>query len=183
MTDEEYMKLLPEDPKRTIVRDVVAGDVETLVRIYNHYVTQTIITFEEESVTAAEMARRVADVQLTSLPWLVAERDGAVVGYAYATKWRVRQAYRFSTEVTVYVAPELAGKRIGSMLYGQLLSALRARNIHAAIGGIALPNDASVALHEKFGFKKVAHFEEVGFKFNQWIDVGYWQFNLKGVSP
>jgi len=177
------VKLLPADSTGTTIRGVMAGDVESLVAIYNHYVTQTIITFEEEIVTGVEMSRRVADVQLALLPWLVAERDNAVVGYAYATKWRVRQAYRFSTEVTVYVAPDLAGKRIGSMLYGQLLSALRARNIRAAMGGIALPNDASVALHEKFGFKKVAHFEEVGFKFNQWIDVGYWQCNLKASSP
>ena len=171
------------DPKGVIVRGVADADVDALARIYNHYVTQTIITFEDEVVTAAEIYRRIADVQLASLPWLVAERGNAVVGYAYATKWRARQAYRFSTEVTVYVAPEFAGGGIGSLLYGQLLSALRARNIHSAMGGIALPNDASVALHEKFGFKKVAHFEEVGFKFNQWIDVGYWQCNLKGVSP
>jgi L-amino acid N-acyltransferase YncA len=168
-----------ENPKGFIVRGVVAEDAEAVVRIYNHYVAETIITFEEELVAVSDMSRRIADVRLASLPWLVAERDNTVVGYAYATKWRARHAYRFSTEVTVYVAPDLAARGIGSMLYGELLAALRARNIQAVMGGIALPNDASVALHEKFGFKKVAHFEKVGFKFNRWIDVGYWQCKLQ----
>ena len=97
------------------------------------------------------------------------------MGYAYATAWRVRRGYRYSTEVTVYVDPGAGGRGIGSLLYTDLIAALQERGIHAAMGGIALPNDASVALHEKFGFKKVAHFEQVGVKFDRWIDVGYWQ--------
>jgi L-amino acid N-acyltransferase YncA len=157
------------------VRAATVADAEAVAGIYNHYVMQTVVTFEEEPVEASEMARRIAEVQAASLPWLVAGRAGAIVGYAYATRWRPRRAYRFSTEVTVYLAPDEGGRGIGSILYTQLLAALRERGIHAAMAGIALPNDASVALHEKFGFRKVAHFEEAGFKFNRWIDVGYWQ--------
>jgi L-amino acid N-acyltransferase YncA len=160
------------------IRSVVADDTDAIVAIYNHYVAQTIITFEEEPVSASDMRQRITDVQSASLPWLVAERDETVVGYAYATKWRARKAYRFSTEVTVYLVPNLSGRGIGSILYGNLLTALRQRNVRAAMGGIALPNQASIALHEKCGFKKVAHFEQVGFKFNRWIDVGYWQLIL-----
>lgn len=157
------------------VRPVTAQDSEAIATIYNHYVTETIVTFEEEPVTPVEIARRIEEVTATPLPWLVAERGGAIVGYAYATKWRPRRAYRYSAEVTVYTAPELGGQGIGSLLYQRLLPALRERGVHAAMGGIALPNAASIGLHEKFGFKKVAHFEEAGFKFNRWIDVGYWQ--------
>jgi phosphinothricin acetyltransferase len=161
-----------------LIRPADAGDAAGIARIYNYYVPSTVVTFEEAEVSADEMARRIEEVGTASLPWLVAEREGRVVGYAYATKWRGRRAYRFSAEVTVYVDMACAGSGIGSRLYEELLPALRAGGIHAVMGGIALPNDASVALHEKFGFSKVAHFKEVGFKFERWIDVGYWQLNL-----
>ncbi|HEX7152147.1 MAG TPA: arsinothricin resistance N-acetyltransferase ArsN1 family B [Thermoanaerobaculia bacterium] len=163
-----------------LIRPVVAEDAAGIALIYNHYVASTIITFEEDDVSADEMARRIEDVEAASLPWLVAEREGRVVGYAYATKWRARRGYRFSAEATVYVDEGCGGAGIGSRLYEALLPMLRAGGIHAVMGGIALPNDASVALHEKFGFVKVAHFEEVGFKFGKWIDVGYWQLILGG---
>ncbi len=133
------------------------------------------MTFEEEPVAAAEIVRRVEEVRSASLPWLVAEDGSRVLGYAYATPWKVRSGYRFSAEITMYLAPDQAGRGIGSSLYGQLFPMLQARRIHAVMGGIALPNEASVALHEKFGMRKVAHFEAVGFKFDRWIDVGYWQ--------
>lgn len=91
-SDGDFETMASEDPKGMIVRGVVARDVEAVVRLYNHYVAQTIITFEEEPVTVSEMSGRIDDIQLASLPWLVAERDNTVVGYAYATKWRARQA-------------------------------------------------------------------------------------------
>lgn len=155
-----------------------AADAEAVAGIYNYYITQTVITFEEEAVCSAEICQRFQDVQSFSLPWLVAERAGEVVGYAYADKWKGRCAFRFSTEITVYVHPCKLGSGIGPRLYSQLLPALRERGSHVAIAGIALPNDGSRVLHEKFGFTKVAHFQEVGFKFNRWIDVGYWQLIL-----
>lgn len=159
----------------TIVRPALAADAPALTRIYNAYVETTIVSFEEEAVNPLEIRRRMKAVRRASLPWLVAEEDGTVVGYAYATKWRTRPAYRQSVEVTVYVASDRRRRGIGSVLYDSLLDELRGHGIHAAIGGIALPNPASVALQEKFGFEKVAHFAEVGFKFGKWIDVGYWQ--------
>jgi phosphinothricin acetyltransferase len=167
-----------ESHERTTIRAVAPADAAAIAAIYNHYVTHTVVTFEEELVSAAEIARRIERVRSASLPWLVAEQAGRVLGYAYATTWRARSAYRFSAEVTVYLAPADAGHGIGSNLYAELFPILRARGIHAVIGGIALPNEASVALHEKFGLRKVAHFNEVGFKLDRWVDVGYWQCML-----
>jgi phosphinothricin acetyltransferase len=158
-----------------MIRDAAASDAEAIASVYNHYVAETVVTFEEEPVPAAEIARRVAEVRSAALPWLVADEDGLVVGYAYGRPWNPRSAYRFSAEITVYLAPGYVGRGIGSRLYEELFRILRARRIHAVLGGIALPNDASVALHEKFGLRKVAHFAEVGFKLGRWIDVGYWQ--------
>jgi phosphinothricin acetyltransferase len=106
------------------------------------------------------------------------EEDGAIAGYAYATEWKERSAYRFSVESTVYVAPGLAGRGIGTRLYEALLAELQRRKVHCVIGGISLPNDASVALHERLGFVKIGHFKEVGWKFDRWVDVGYWELVL-----
>jgi len=160
------------------VRAATATDTAAIAAIYNHYVTETVVTFEEEPVAAAEIARRIDLVASASLPWLVAEAGHRVLGYAYATGFCERSAYRFSAECTVYLAPEQTGRGLGSILYGQLLPLVQVRKIHTVLGGIALPNGASVALHEKFGMRKVAHLEAVGFKFDRWIDVGYWQLML-----
>ena len=157
------------------VRAAAAGDARAIAGIYNRYVHRTVITFEEQPVAPAEIARRMEQVQSASLPWLVAEDGSGLAGYAYATPWKSRSAYRFSVESTVYVAPECSGRGIGSLLYAELIPILQTRQIHAVMGGIALPNPASIALHEKFGFRKVAEFREVGFKFDRWVDVGYWQ--------
>lgn len=157
------------------IRAATAADADAVAAIYNHYVAHTIVTFEEEVVAASEMARRIRKIAAASLPWLIAERGGEVVGYAYASPWRERRAYRFSAEITVYLAPASTGGGAGSKLYEKLLSLVQLQGVHAVLGVIALPNDASVALHEKFGFSKVAHLKEVGFKFEKWIDVGYWE--------
>jgi phosphinothricin acetyltransferase len=158
-----------------LIRPATQDDAEAIVRIYNHYILNTTVTFEEEPVSPAEMAGRIAEVMGGSLPWLVLEQEGAVVGYAYATKWRTRSAYRFAVETTIYLTPGFGGRGFGTQLYQALLAQLRERGYHAAIGGITLPNPPSIALHEKVGMKKVAHFTEVGFKFGRWLDVGYWE--------
>ncbi|MBI5549882.1 MAG: N-acetyltransferase [Desulfobacterales bacterium] len=163
---------------QTHVRVASPDDAEAIAAIYNHYITQTIITFEEEAVSAADIRQRMEEVQASSLPWWVAEHGGQIAGYAYASKWKGRCAYRFSTEVSIYINPVHVRQGIGTEIYSRLLPTLKHIGIHVAIGGIALPNEASIALHEKFGFVKVAHFKEVGFKFNRWIDVGYWQRKL-----
>jgi phosphinothricin acetyltransferase len=160
-----------------MIRPVTPDDAAAIVDIYNHYIATTVISFEENAVTPDEMAGRIRDVT-AHLPWLVYEQDARVTGYAYATKWRVRSAYRFSAETSVYVQAGQGGKGIGSALYKALLEDLRGREIHMAIGGIAQPNPASVALHESLGFEKVAHFRQVGRKFDQWVDVGYWELRL-----
>lgn len=153
------------------------ADAESIRAIYNHYVEHTTVTFEEQPVTTAEMQSRIAAV-LEKLPWLVLEHDGAIAGYAYASPWKTRSGYRFAVESSIYLAPAQTGRGFGSRLYANLLENLRAWNVHCVIGGAALPNPASVTLHEKLGFTKVAHFRENGFKFGHWIDVGYWQLLL-----
>jgi L-amino acid N-acyltransferase YncA len=157
-----------------MIRACVAGDAAALCAIYNHYVRETVITFEETPVAPAEMAQRIVGVA-TRFPWLVAEQANEVVGYAYATQWKARSAYRMSVESTVYVAPGQARRGIGTALYRELIDALRTLGVHAVVGGIALPNAASIALHEKLGFKKIGQFIEIGRKFDRWVDVGYWQ--------
>jgi phosphinothricin acetyltransferase len=163
-----------------MIRSATDRDAEAIARIYNHYVLNTVVTFEEEPVPPGEIAARIKDTESARFPWLVAEQDGQVAGYAYAGRWSGRCSYRFSAESTVYLDPAAVGQGLGKRLYGALLAALRERSMHVVIGGIALPNPASVALHEKLGFVKVAHFRQVGFKFDQWIDVGYWQTQLSG---
>lgn len=161
------------------IRAAEPADCQAVAAIYNHYIAKTVVTFEEQEVSGDEVRRRLGDVRDASLPWLVAEVDGVVVGYAYASKWNGRCAYRRSAEVTVYLSPTHQGRGLGSRLYEALFRALRARGMHTALAGIALPNEASVALHVKFGMEKVAHFREVGFKFGRWIDVGYWQCTME----
>lgn len=160
-----------------MIRPATIADAAAIAAIYNHYVATTTITFEEAAVSESEMASRI-DTVSAKLLWYVCERDGAVVGYAYATPWRVRSAYRFSVETSVYVAPGHAREGIGEQLYRAVIEALRVKENKVVIGGIAQPNPASVALHEKLGFEKVAHFKNVGRKFEQWVDVGYWELQL-----
>jgi phosphinothricin acetyltransferase len=159
------------------VRDVRATDAARIAAIYNHYVRNTVVTFEEAPVPEAEMARRIAETA-ASYPWLVWEVGGEVLAYANASSWKRRSAYRYAAESTIYAAPEAIGRGIGSKLYPALLARMRAQGLHCAIGGIALPNPASIALHEKLGFAPIGRFRQVGFKFGQWVDVGYWELVL-----
>ena len=158
-----------------MIRPATQTDSIAIARIYNHYIRNTAITFEEEPVASSEIAGRIGKVLSTPLPYLVAAPGDQVVGYAYASRWHERSAYRFSVETTIYLDPEHLGDGLGTRLYTVLLDQLKDRGLHSAIGGIALPNPASIALHESLGFRKVAHYREVGFKFDRWIDVGYWQ--------
>jgi len=159
------------------IRDAIPADAPAIAAIYTHYVETTVISMEYEPVDAAEMAQRIAEVQAAALPWLVIVEDGEVLAYAYASKWRARRGYRHAVESSVYVAPGQRGRGHGLALYRALLAQLSGR-YHCVIGGIALPNAASVALHERLGFRQVASFSEVGHKFGQWVDVGYWQLLL-----
>ena len=161
-----------------IVRSADEQDAARIVPIYNHYIAETCITFETEPVTEEDMAQRIRATHDSALPWLVAEEDGKLCGYAYASRWKGRCAYRFAVEATIYLDPESTGRGVGIELYSALIEAIAAASMRSIIGGIALPNDASIRLHERLGFKKVGHFEKVGFKHERWIDVGYWQLQI-----
>jgi L-amino acid N-acyltransferase YncA len=159
------------------LRPVTERDASAICAIYNPYVLETAITFEQTPVAEAAMSLRIREYAAL-YPWLVAEADGKVVAYAYATRWRTRAAYDYTLESTIYVDEAYTGRGIAKPLYAALLNALKANGMHAVVGCIALPNEASVALHEKCGFVKVAHFPQVGRKFERWVDVGFWQATL-----
>jgi phosphinothricin acetyltransferase len=160
-----------------MIRSATAADAQAICSIYNHFILQSTVTFEETAITPDDMAARI-DALAGRLPFLVAELDGAVAGYAYAAPWKTRSAYRHTVESSVYVAPGFAGMGLGSRLVQALLQDLRGRDVHAVLAGIALPNGASIGLHEAFGFSQVGQMREVGRKFGQWLDVGYWQLVL-----
>jgi L-amino acid N-acyltransferase YncA len=158
-----------------MIREATPADAAAIAAIYAPMVTDTVISFEEEPPSAEEMAERIAASHL----WLVAEEDDAVVGYAYAVRFHPRAAYRWAAEVSIYVAPEAQGRGIGTQLLRRLLDELREVGFVHAFGGTALPNPASERLLESAGFKKVAHWERVGFKLDAWHDVSWRQLTLQ----
>jgi len=160
-----------------MIRDINTKDAKEICDIYNHYVLNTIVTFEETAVPDEEMKTRIEKIT-EKLPWIVFEENKQIIGYAYASEWKSRCAYKHSLETTVYLRNGQEGNGIGSLLYEELIARLKTNHYHAAIGGISLPNEASIALHEKFGFEKIGQFKEVGYKFDKWIDVGYWELIL-----
>jgi phosphinothricin acetyltransferase len=157
------------------VRAAAPDDAAAIAAIYAPYVTASVISFETEAPDATEIARRMKEAE-GIYPWLVAcGEDDMVLGYAYAAAFRTRRAYRFAVETTVYVSGESHRRGVGRTLYAALLPVLEAQGYAQAIAGITLPNPASVALHERFGFRKVGVYEEVGFKQGGWHSVGLWQ--------
>jgi phosphinothricin acetyltransferase len=157
-----------------VIRAAAPADAAAVAALYNWYVAHTTITFEVDPVTPAEMAERIAGA-LSAHEWLVLEERGELLGYAYACRYHARTAYRPTTESTIYLRHGLEGKGLGTLLYAELVRRVFARGYRHLIGGIALPNERSVRLHEKLGFVKVSHLLRVGFKFERWIDVGHWQ--------
>ncbi len=157
------------------IRNVSPDDAVSIAEIYNPYVVDTVITFEETPVTAAEIQSRIEATLKAGLPYIVAELDGVLIGYAYAGQWRARAAYKHTTETSIYLKRDITGHGYGSTLYKALLQRLHDLDYHVILGSITLPNPVSVALHEKLGFIKVAHFAEVGYKFGRWLDVGFWE--------
>lgn len=157
-----------------MIRKATIKDAKAITNIYNYYVKNDIATFAEELIPVKETEENIE----SAIIWLVYIEDNQIIGYAYASKWKERSAYRFSAETSVYLDINQIGKGIGSKLYEYLLNEIKKLEIHSVIGGISLPNKPSQLLHEKFGYKKVAHYKEIGFKFNQWIDVGYWQLKF-----
>lgn len=147
--------------------------------IYNHYINNTVITFEYEPIDTAELAGRV-EKYTRQFPWLVGVVDTDVVGYVYATSWNARAAYARTVEISAYLAHDQCARGYGRQLYAALLPQLESLGVHTVIAGIAMPNDASVRLQEAFGFVQVGLFQAVGFKHDRWLDVGYWQKRFPG---
>ncbi|MEF8808114.1 GNAT family N-acetyltransferase [Natronomonas sp.] len=158
------------------------SDAEAIAAIYRPYVEETAITFEETPPDADEIAARITDT-VETYPWFVAERKGAVVGYAYAGKLRKRAAYRWVVELSVYVDRERRGEGIGSALYDALLATLERQGFRSAYGVVTLPNPGSVAFHEAWGFEQAALLPEAGYKLGEWHDVAWYERGLGDGRP
>ncbi|PVX28197.1 GNAT family N-acetyltransferase [Sphingomonas pokkalii] len=167
------------------IRPATAGDAEAIAAIYAPHVLHGTVSFETEAPDPAAMAARMAASE-GLYPWLVATQTDdfgdAVVGYAYATRFRERPAYRYVCETSIYMAEPVQRRGAGRLLYEALIDTLRAQRFVHAIGFIALPNDRSITLHEAVGFRRAGVFREVGYKQGQWIDVGIWQCELNAPA-
>jgi L-amino acid N-acyltransferase YncA len=165
-----------------VVRDASAADAEACRAIYAPYVRDTVISFEAEPPSEAEMAARIAAASATHA-WLVLEDDGEVTGYAYGARFAPRAAYRWACEVSVYVERGRQRTGAGRALYEALLDRLAERGFHMAVAGMTLPNDASVALHRALGFEPVGTWRRIGFKHGAWHDVAWTQRRLADGPP
>ena len=158
-----------------LIRPAGPADAEAIAAIYRPYVEGSRISFEEQAPDAAEIMRRMSS---PLHPWLIAEEDERLLGFASSSPFRTRRAYRWVVESGIYLVPEAKGRGIGRALLSKLVELLERQGYVAVIGAIALPNDASVALHERLGFVHTGTYREVGFKLGEWIDVGLWQRDL-----
>jgi L-amino acid N-acyltransferase YncA len=168
---------VPPVPIPALIRPADVGDAAAIAAVYRPYVVDSVASFETVPPDAAELARRMTAPP--RLPWLVACRDGAVVGYACAAAHRTRAAYRWSVDCSVYLAAGERGAGTGRALYERLLPELRTLGHVTAFAGIALPNPASVGLHTAVGFSPVGVYRSAGFKAGRWHDVGWWQLSLR----
>jgi phosphinothricin acetyltransferase len=160
-----------------MIRDVSLSDAKRIHKIYNEYVEKSQATFQEQPLSFEEIEDKIQRT-IKDYPWIVYEEDGQVVGYTYASKWKEKTAYRYTVETSIYLDSGHLGKGIGSKLKGAMIETLREREFHCVISAISLPNPASIAMCENFGFRKVGQLREIGYKFGEWIDVGYWQLIL-----
>ena len=167
---------------RGILRFARATDAPGVLDIYAPIVRDTPISFETEPPSVDEMQRRIVETQ-KMFPWLVCERAGAVAGYAYASRHRERKAYQWSVDVACYVHENARGTGVGKRLYTALLRILARQGFHSAFGIITLPNDASVALHESVGFRRIAVYPEVGYKAGAWRDTSWFHRVLAEATP
>ena len=159
-----------------MIREARASDAKSIALIYNQYILNSTITFEEKKIGFKTIVDRISANKKHK--WWVFEKDNILMGYAYSTKWKTRSAYRYTVESSVYVAQKHKQKGIGKALYLKLIKSLKRNGFKRILAGISLPNDESIIFHEKLGFEKVGQLEAVGFKFNRWIDVGYWELKI-----
>ena len=161
-----------------MIRDVRIEDAARIAEIYNYYIEETIVTFEYDTVSAKEIENRINKIQSKRYPYFVYEEDGLVLGYAYLNNWRERAAYDITLETSIYLDHNFIARGLGSIMYEELITRARKKDIHSLIGSISLPNDASRKLHKKFNFELIGNFKESGVKFNKLIDVEFWQLIL-----
>lgn len=153
-----------------MIRPVQLTDAAQIAAIYNYYIEQTTITFETALVSTKEMEQRILSI-CKDYPYFVIEEEGEIKGYCYAHRWKEKEAYLYTAETTVYVKPERLGEGNGKKLMRHLIEACRKQRLHTLIACITYPNEPSMQLHEKLGFRQVSHFHEVGCKFRKWLDV------------
>lgn len=172
----------PPSPSSYTIRPAATADAAAMVEIYRPFIEQSSVSFEVSVPTVVEFAERVVSAQAEHA-WLVAERAGEVLGYAYGTKHRAREAYRFTTEVSAYVAEGSRGQGIARALYEELFRRLVELGYCNALAGVTLPNDPSVAFHERLGFAKVGVYHRTGYKFGEWRDVAWFERSLREGPP
>lgn len=160
-----------------MIRDALLSDAESITEIYNHYVEHSAATMEYEKVDSEFYKKKITSTLSSGHFWQVAEFEGKVIGYAYSQDWNPRDGYKHTCEVSIYLSPNITAKGWGTKLYSALFERLKEAGILVIIAVITLPNEASITLHEKFGMIKVAHFPKMSIKFNNWVDVAYWQVN------
>ena len=159
-----------------MIRKAKVSDAKAIASIYNHFVLNSTVTFEENKVDYKDIIDRIGTNKKHK--WWVYEKNNILLGYAYSTQWKTRSAYRYTVESSLYVTQKYQKKGIGRALYNHLVKSLKDDGFRRILAGISLPNNKSVIFHEKLGFKKVGQLEKVGFKFNKWIDVGYWELEI-----
>ncbi len=165
------------------IRKVRLDDAKGICDIYNYYVENTAITFETAAVSESEMQQRIKGFLDEGFPYYVGEINGKIAGYCCLHNWNNRCAYSSTKEVTVYLDKDMQGKGIGTILYQYLFKEIYKDEVHTLIAGICVPNESSVRLHERFGFKQASHMKEIGWKFDQWRDVGHWQLIINQIPP
>ncbi len=161
-----------------LIREVSPTDAAALCALYNYYIEHTAISFETDPFSVEEMRSRIGEITAKGFPYYVGEAEGKIVGYCYLHTWNKREAYDTTAEVSIYLADGETGKGYGSLLMKHLLENTDRKRFHQLVAGICLPNEGSVRLHEKFGFRPVSHFPEIGRKFDRWWDVGHWLLTL-----
>ena len=171
----------PEPEFAYELRDATVRDVPDMLAIYNHYVANSTVTFDEEPLTLKEMRHKFADAERLGYPWLVAASpSGQVLGYAYVLPWKPKAAYRFTVENSIYLGAAATGKGLGKALMKELLPRAKAAGIKEVVAVIADKGaEASIRLHEQFGFKEIGHMGKVGFKFGRWLGTYLLQKSLK----
>lgn len=161
-----------------MIRNALPADAGQIAQIYNYYINETIITFEEKPLSQEEMEERIKTITAKGYPYLVYEKEKQIMGFAYLNTWRARSAFDITLESSIYLLPDTQGQGIGSVLYQELIGRARELKLHSLIAAISLPNDVSQKLHQKMGFQLVGNFKEAGKKFGKLVDCEFWQLFL-----